>query len=68
MPTAAQPGMDVRGDAADLPEGRDNPMYAMLMPQPRLVRLLEKRARDLGVDVRWGHELVGIVPGPSPSR
>lgn len=38
-------------------------MYAMLMPQPRLVRLLEKRARDLGVDVRWGHELVGIAPG-----
>lgn len=44
-------------------DGRDNPMYAMLMPQPRLVRLLEKRARDLGVDVRWGHELVGITPG-----
>ncbi|BBY09591.1 FAD-dependent monooxygenase [Mycobacterium marseillense] len=44
-------------------EGHDNPMYAMLMPQPRLVRLLEKRARDLGVDVRWGHELVAIAPG-----
>ncbi|WP_297597884.1 FAD-dependent monooxygenase [Mycobacterium sp.] len=41
----------------------DNPMYAMLMPQPRLVRLLEKRARGLGVDLRWGHELVGIAPG-----
>ena len=42
----------------------DNPMHAMLMPQPRLVRLLEKRARDLGVDLRWGHELVGLQPGP----
>lgn len=42
----------------------DNPMYAMLMPQPRLVRLLEKRARDLGVDLRWGHRLVGLQPGP----
>jgi 2-polyprenyl-6-methoxyphenol hydroxylase-like FAD-dependent oxidoreductase len=42
----------------------DNPMYAMRMPQPRLVRLLEKRARDLGVDLRWGHELVGLQPGP----
>jgi 2-polyprenyl-6-methoxyphenol hydroxylase-like FAD-dependent oxidoreductase len=41
----------------------DNPMYGMLMPQPRLVRLLEKRARDLGVDLRWGHELVGLQPG-----
>lgn len=35
----------------------DNPMYALLLPQPRLVRLLEKRARDLGVDIRWGNEL-----------
>jgi 2-polyprenyl-6-methoxyphenol hydroxylase-like FAD-dependent oxidoreductase len=41
----------------------DNPMYMLRMPQPRLVRLLEKRARDLGVDLRWGHELTGIRPG-----
>jgi 2-polyprenyl-6-methoxyphenol hydroxylase-like FAD-dependent oxidoreductase len=41
----------------------DNPMYAMLLPQPRLVRLLEKRARDLGVDVRWGHELTAYDDG-----
>jgi 2-polyprenyl-6-methoxyphenol hydroxylase-like FAD-dependent oxidoreductase len=42
----------------------DNPMYAMLMPQPRLVRMLEKRARDLGVDLRWGHELTGLRQEP----
>lgn len=36
---------------------QDNPMYALLLPQPRLVRLLERRARDLGVDIRWGHAL-----------
>lgn len=42
----------------------DNPMYAMLMPQPRLVRLLADRARHLGVDVRWGHELVGLSADP----
>ena len=41
----------------------DNPMYHLLLPQPRLVRLLEKRARDLGVDVRWGHELTDLSPG-----
>ena len=35
-------------------------MHALLIQQPRLVRLLEKRARDLGVDVRWGHELTGV--------
>jgi 2-polyprenyl-6-methoxyphenol hydroxylase-like FAD-dependent oxidoreductase len=38
----------------------DNPMRALLIQQPRLVRLLEKRARDLGVDVRWGHQLTGV--------
>ena len=41
----------------------DNPMYALLLQQPRLVRLLEKRARDLGVDIRWGHELTALSAG-----
>ncbi|CDO09960.1 FAD-dependent oxidoreductase [Mycolicibacterium cosmeticum] len=36
---------------------QDNPMYALLVPQPRLVRLLERRAHELGVDIRWGHAL-----------
>lgn len=40
----------------------DNPMYALLIQQPRVVRLLEKRARDLGVDIRWGHELTALRP------
>ncbi|MEU7633720.1 FAD-dependent monooxygenase [Nocardia sp. NPDC049220] len=38
----------------------DNPMYAMVMPQPRLVRLLEKHVRGLGVAIRWGHEVIGL--------
>ena len=42
----------------------DKPMYALRMPQPRLVRLLEKRARDLGVDLRWGHELIDLRQEP----
>lgn len=42
----------------------DNPMYALRISQPRLVRLLEKRAHDLGVDLRWGHELTGLHAGP----
>jgi 2-polyprenyl-6-methoxyphenol hydroxylase-like FAD-dependent oxidoreductase len=41
----------------------NNPMYSLLIPQPRLVRLLEKRARDLGVDIRWGHELIAFDAG-----
>jgi 2-polyprenyl-6-methoxyphenol hydroxylase-like FAD-dependent oxidoreductase len=39
---------------------RDNPMYGLMMPQPRLVRQLAERGRELGVDVRWGHELIGL--------
>jgi 2-polyprenyl-6-methoxyphenol hydroxylase-like FAD-dependent oxidoreductase len=39
-------------------------MRALMIQQPRLVRLLEKRARDLGVDVRWGHELTGLDANP----
>jgi 2-polyprenyl-6-methoxyphenol hydroxylase-like FAD-dependent oxidoreductase len=38
----------------------DNPMYALMLAQPRLVRLLDERARELGVDIRWGHELIGV--------
>jgi 2-polyprenyl-6-methoxyphenol hydroxylase-like FAD-dependent oxidoreductase len=38
----------------------DNPMYSLLIPQPDLVRLLDERARELGVDVRWGHELTAL--------
>ena len=38
----------------------DNPMYALMMAQPRLVRMLDERARELGVDIRWGHELIGV--------
>jgi 2-polyprenyl-6-methoxyphenol hydroxylase-like FAD-dependent oxidoreductase len=38
----------------------DNPMYALMMAQPRLVRLLDERARELGVETRWGHELTGV--------
>jgi 2-polyprenyl-6-methoxyphenol hydroxylase-like FAD-dependent oxidoreductase len=48
-------GMSIRLFGLD-----DNPMYALMMGQPHLVRLLAERARELGVDVRWGHELIGL--------
>ncbi len=35
----------------------------MMISQPRLVRLLVKRARELGVDIRWGHEVVDLGDG-----
>ncbi|WP_422749250.1 FAD-dependent monooxygenase [Mycobacterium sp. WMMD1722] len=40
-----------------------NPMHAWMLSQPQLVRRLENRARGLGVDIRWGHELTGFTPG-----
>ncbi|OKH68147.1 FAD-dependent oxidoreductase [Mycobacterium sp. SWH-M3] len=40
----------------------DNPMYGMLIQQPRVVRRLADWVRGLGADVRWGHELAGIDP------
>ena len=38
----------------------DPPMHAMVLPQPRLERLLDERARELGADLRRGHEVVGV--------
>jgi 2-polyprenyl-6-methoxyphenol hydroxylase-like FAD-dependent oxidoreductase len=43
-------------DFTDLP---DNPMQAMPLPQPELVRLLAERAVELGATIRYGHEVTG---------
>ncbi|OBI47613.1 FAD-dependent oxidoreductase [Mycobacterium kyorinense] len=55
------PGYMFSGMLVSFAEVADNPMYALGIQQPRLVRLLEQRARDLGVDIRWGHELVDLT-------
>ncbi|MUL48300.1 FAD-dependent oxidoreductase [Mycobacterium sp. CBMA293] len=39
----------------------DKPMYHLRVPQPRMVEILERRARELGVEIRWGHELIGLI-------
>lgn len=38
----------------------DSPLRALQLPQPRLERLLGERARELGADMRHGHEMVGM--------
>jgi 2-polyprenyl-6-methoxyphenol hydroxylase-like FAD-dependent oxidoreductase len=38
----------------------DPPMQALQLPQARLERLLDERARELGADLRRGHEVVGV--------
>lgn len=57
-------GWPFAGLALNFGDIAPNPMHALLIPQPRLVRLLEKHARGLGVDIRWGHEVVDVEPGP----
>lgn len=37
-----------------------NPMYALLIAQPRLVRELYDWTGELGVEVRWGNELTDL--------
>lgn len=37
-----------------------NPFYVLPVPQPRMVRLLEERARELGVRIRRGHQLTEL--------
>lgn len=48
------------GMALDLAGMDGNPMYAMAISQPKLVQFLVERARELGIEVRWGHELTGL--------
>jgi 2-polyprenyl-6-methoxyphenol hydroxylase-like FAD-dependent oxidoreductase len=63
QPPEPSAGWIFAGMTLDFTALQGNPMHALLVPQPRLVRRLEKRARELGVDVRWGHELVDLSPG-----
>lgn len=59
-PPRPSPGWAFAGLPMNFLGLQDNPMYAMRIPQPELVRLLEQRARELDVDLRWGHELTGV--------
>ncbi|TKK85197.1 FAD-binding monooxygenase [Herbidospora galbida] len=38
----------------------DPPLHALPLAQSRLERLLDERARELGVDLRLGHEVTGV--------
>lgn len=44
----------------DLSLLRDSPVHALPVPQHRIVQVLEERARRLGVEVRRGHDVVGM--------
>ncbi|MDT0319683.1 FAD-dependent monooxygenase [Streptomyces millisiae] len=40
-----------------------SPIYGLPVPQREIVRVLEARAAELGVEIRRGHQLVGLAQG-----
>jgi 2-polyprenyl-6-methoxyphenol hydroxylase-like FAD-dependent oxidoreductase len=44
----------------DFTQLTDPPMHALPLPQQLLERLLDERASELGVDIRRGHQVVGV--------
>jgi 2-polyprenyl-6-methoxyphenol hydroxylase-like FAD-dependent oxidoreductase len=56
-PAPAAPFGGVQLDFSHL---ADPPMWAVHLPQPRLERLLDERARELGAGIYRGHEVTGV--------
>ncbi|MGH3625730.1 MAG: FAD-dependent monooxygenase, partial [Sciscionella sp.] len=38
----------------------ESPIFTLPVPQPRLVQVLAERAIELGAEIWWGHEVVGL--------
>ncbi|MFD1516324.1 FAD-dependent oxidoreductase [Pseudonocardia yunnanensis] len=55
------PGFPFGGVDLDLTHLADPPLHALQIPQPRLERVLDERAHELGADIRRGHEVVGLT-------
>ncbi len=54
------PGFPFGGLLVDLAPLTDSPLPVLGLPQPTLERLLDERARELGADIRRGHEVAGL--------
>ncbi|MTE12649.1 FAD-dependent monooxygenase [Nocardia aurantiaca] len=50
------------GMPLDLAAVQPNPVHLVFKPQPEMVTILTEHAVDLGVDLRWGHELTDFEP------
>jgi 2-polyprenyl-6-methoxyphenol hydroxylase-like FAD-dependent oxidoreductase len=48
------------GMHVDFAQLADPPMQALPLPQPRLERVLDEFARELGAEIRRGQEVVGL--------
>ncbi|MDI5965387.1 FAD-dependent monooxygenase [Streptantibioticus silvisoli] len=56
-PAPRYPFGTVHLDLTDVPEP---PLRGMSLPQPQLERVLDERARELGAEIRRGHEVIGV--------
>ena len=56
-PVRPAPGAPFGGVHVDFSCLTDPALWAMPLPQPRLERLLDERARELGAEIRRGHEI-----------
>ena len=59
-PIGPAPAAPFGGVQLDFSPLTDPPIWAVHLPQPRLERLLGEHARELGADIRRGHEVAGI--------
>ena len=59
-PIRPAPAAPFGGVHLDFSHLADPPIWAVHLPQPRLERLLGEHARELGADIRRGHEVVGV--------
>lgn len=59
-PVHPAPAAPFGGVHLDFSRLADPPIQAVPLPQPRLERLLADRARELGADIRHGHNVTGV--------
>src|SRR5436309_7963002 len=58
--TRPAPRLPWGGMHIDFTQLADPPMQVLPIPQPLLERVLDERARELGAEIRRGHEMVGL--------
>src|SRR5580692_11428462 len=59
-PVGPAPSAPFGGVHLDFSHLADPPIWAVPLPQPRLERLLDEHARELGAGIRRGHEVAGV--------
>jgi 2-polyprenyl-6-methoxyphenol hydroxylase-like FAD-dependent oxidoreductase len=58
-PAPRYPFGTLQVDFTNVPEP---PLRGISLPQPKLERILDEHARELGAEIRRGHEVIGVSP------